>query len=137
MAWFHSLSWVLLLFQLLSFVTIWVLELSHSWSFWVWSQFELLCLSLFGFVSLVTNWVFEFSHNLGLVTVWVLDLSYFPCEFCHSLIVWFVTFWVYRLSQFSFVTVCERNKKKVFKSFFLKDFFLWIKTNGKQKFWLK
>ena len=56
-----NLSWVLLLFEFLVFVTIWVFELCHSLSFWVWSQFKFLSCQILS-LSYVTIWVFELSQ---------------------------------------------------------------------------
>ena len=57
---------VLSILEFLSFVTIWVFELS---------QFEFfLCLSQFEFFSFITSWIFELSQFLyTFVTIWVFE----------------------------------------------------------------
>ena len=67
----------------------------NGWPVWVFEfcHFESL--------SFVTTWVFEFSRNLGLVTIWVLEL-HFQLKFCHTLSFRVVTIWVLELSQLEF-----------------------------------
>ena len=54
----HNLSfWVKLQFELLSFITIWVLKFYHNLNSWVSSQFE--------FLRFFTIWYLKFYHNLS------------------------------------------------------------------------
>ena len=134
----NSNVWVLLLFEILSFVAIWVVTIGvlSFVTIWVLSfvtiQVFALCHNLgwvlllsefchnlsfwvrhhfFFFFSLGTTGVLEFSHNLGLVTVSVFELSQF--EFCPN------------MSFFCFSKKYECFKKK------LRFFFFFIAKNKK------
>ena len=111
--------WLLLEFELSSFVTVWVsLQLSSftiafllffPLILWVFSKLKFIVLSQFEFWSLVTNQIVEFCHiyfnflqfefvhchnlRFGTITVWVFD-------FCHNLIFFFFIW-----SQFDFLSL--------------------------------
>ena len=86
---YQNLSfWVLSQFESLSFVTIWVVDICHSLSFWKLSNFELsfVPIQVFEFLSC---WILSHIEFLKFVKLWV--------EFCPNL-----SFWV--MLQFKFLS---------------------------------